>query len=426
MVVVSRWRGLRTRWSPVVSPLLRLVTGVGASALATYAYLILVARELGPVGYATFSAFWAAVVILGAGVYLPIEQETARRGVGTPDAVRPRRLGSAALSAALLVTVGLGVLLLGSWPALSGFFSDDVLLAGALVLGGLGYSAQFPARGLLSAGRRYGRYASVLGTEALLRVLLVVVLVVAADPGPAALAAVVGLAALGSALAGVTRTGVGLFADGGALHFLRSAGMLIAGAVALQTLLYSGVLVARALAPPGQAVVAGQLLAAVTVTRIPIFLFQSVESLVIPRIAELAANGDTVALRSAVRRLVGVVAVLGTVAAVGSATLGPWLVELMFGPEFRVSRGAMALLGVGTGLFMLAVAASDITVSLAGHAQMAVSWLAGLAAGGLSLWVLDDLTLRITVPLIVGSCVAALLAATAARSRLLAAVAAST
>lgn len=425
MVSVSRWQALHGRWAPLVQPLLRLVTGVGASAIATYAYLILVARELGPESYATFSAFWAAVVILGAGVYIPIEQETARRGVGITDGAGSRHLGGAAVSAALLVTAVLGALLLVSWPALSGFFSDDALLAAALVLGGLGYSAQFPVRGLLSAGRRYGRYASVLGTEALLRVLLVVVLVVVADPVPAALAAIVGLAALGSALAGVSRTGAGSSARGGALNFMRSAGPLIVGAVALQTLLYSGVLVARALAPPGQAVVAGQLLAAVTVTRIPVFLFQSVESLVVPRIAELAARGDTDGLRSAVRRLVSVVAVLAAVAAVGSATLGPPLVELMFGPEFRVSHGAMALLGVGTGIFMLAVAASDITVSLAGHAQMAVSWLAGLGAGALSLWALEDLTLRVTVPLIVGSCVAAVLATTAARARLLAAVAAS-
>jgi O-antigen/teichoic acid export membrane protein len=178
------------------------------------------------------------------------------------------------------------------------------------------------------------------------------------------------------------------------------------------------VLVARVLAPAGQEAAAGQLLAAITVTRIPVFVFQSLEALVVPRIAELAVRGDVRQLVLALRRLVALVGALAVLAAAGSAVAGPALVSLMFGPEYAVTHGTMALLGGGTAVFMLAVAASDITVSLGGHTRMASAWVAGLATGALSLLFLSDFILQVTLPLLVGSAVAAVLLAQSARARI--------
>lgn len=402
-------------WRRFTGPLLRMGLGVGAAAIGTYVYLIVVARELTPASYATFSGFWALVVIVGAGVYLPVEQETGRRGVHGCARSASRSLGRAATLAALAVTLGLAAALLAAWPLVGEFLGSDVVLALALALGGLGYALQYPVRGLLSAERRYGWYASVLGAEALLRVVLVVLLVVWFDAGAGPLAAVVGLAALGSWLVGLlgARSG-GLQMPGGALTLLRSAGMLIAGAAALQTLLYGAVLVARVLAPAGQEEAAGRLLAAITVTRIPIFLFQSLEALVVPRIAELAQREDRSALVVAVRRLVLLVGALGVLAAAGSALVGPALVSLLFGDAYAVARSTMALLGLGTGVFMVAVSLSDVTVSLGGHRRMAVAWAVGLAAGTASLLVIHEFAYQVTLPLVVGSLVAAALLGRAA------------
>ena len=200
------------------------------------------------------------------------------------------------------------------------------------------------------------------------------------------------------------------------LTLLRSTGVLIAGAVALQTLLYGAVLVVRLLRPEGQEAAAGRLLAAITVTRIPIFLFQSLEALVVPRIAELALRGDVPVL------------VAGSGASCCSWPRSgrrpcwgprsrPAPVSLMFGAGFTVSHTTMALLGLGTGVFMVAVALSDVTVFLGGHARMALSWVAGLVAGALSLLVIPDFDLQVTVPLVVGSVVAAALLGRAAQVR---------
>ena len=77
-------------WRRAAGPLIRLLGGVGAAALATYVYLIVVARAVGPAEYAAFSAFWAVVVIIGTGVYLPVEQESARRGAAGAGPAPPR------------------------------------------------------------------------------------------------------------------------------------------------------------------------------------------------------------------------------------------------------------------------------------------------------------------------------------------------
>jgi O-antigen/teichoic acid export membrane protein len=405
-------------WRRFVVPLTRLFAGVGAAAVATYVYLIVVARTVGPEAYASFSVFWAVVVIAAAGVYLPIEQETGRRGVDVHAAGPSRPLGRSALGAALIITAVLAAVLAATWPLSSSFFGDDAWLAAALALGGLGYAAQYPVRGLLSAGRHYGWYASVLGVEALLRIVLVVGLVLLTDAGVGVLAAVVGLAALGSAAVGAAGARAGrLRIPGGSLPLLRSIGTLATGAVALQTLLYGGVLVARGLAPLGQDAAAGKLLAAITITRIPVFLFQSLQALVVPRIAELAVRGDHAGLRTAVRRLVLVVGSLAVATVVGSALIGPWLVTTMFGDDYAVPTTTMALLGLGTGIFLLAVVASDVTVSLGGHRTMALSWIAGLVAGGVSLLLVSGFLLQVTLPLIVGATVAVVLLTRAARVR---------
>jgi O-antigen/teichoic acid export membrane protein len=123
-------------------------------------------------------------------------------------------------------------------------------------------------------------------------------------------------------------------------------------------------------------------------------------------------------LRLAVRRLLALVGSLAVTAAAGAALVGPQLVRLLFGAAYDVSHTTMGLLGLGTGVFMVAVAASDVTVSLRGHRQVAVGWVAGLAVAALSVLVFQDFLARVTGPLIVGSAVVAVVLGIAARTRI--------
>ena len=59
------------------------------SGLLVNAYLAIIARTISAAEYAYFGAFWSLALVTGFGMFLPIEQETARL-LQVPD--RPRGL----------------------------------------------------------------------------------------------------------------------------------------------------------------------------------------------------------------------------------------------------------------------------------------------------------------------------------------------
>ena len=63
--------------------------GIVGSGLLVYAYLAIIARSVSAAEYAYFGAFWSLALVAGFGVFLLIEQETARL-MQVPN--RPRAL----------------------------------------------------------------------------------------------------------------------------------------------------------------------------------------------------------------------------------------------------------------------------------------------------------------------------------------------
>ena len=101
-----------------VPPSVRSVAvGVALAGISTYVYLVVTARALGPSGYAPFSAVWAIAVTLGAGCYLPFEQEIARRSAGGVSVIGEHLLRRGILLAlALTALIGLGLVVAGAFP----------------------------------------------------------------------------------------------------------------------------------------------------------------------------------------------------------------------------------------------------------------------------------------------------------------------
>ncbi|BDZ45905.1 hypothetical protein [Naasia aerilata] len=69
---------------------------VGATLLAgalTYVFLGTVSRSLGAAQYDLFSVYWSLSLILGFGLFLPVEQELSRAGAGAADAAAAGRAG---------------------------------------------------------------------------------------------------------------------------------------------------------------------------------------------------------------------------------------------------------------------------------------------------------------------------------------------
>ena len=116
------------------------------SGLLVNAYLAIIARSISAAEYAYFGAFWSLALVAGFGVFLPIEQETARL-LQVPD--RPQGLLRAALLTALFIAAIQVALVACAAPWLAGALGGhgvSVVAFGALCLISAG---QFVVRGAL-------------------------------------------------------------------------------------------------------------------------------------------------------------------------------------------------------------------------------------------------------------------------------------
>jgi len=137
------------------------------SGLLVNAYLAIIARNISAAEYAYFGAFWSLALVAGFGVFLPIEQETARL-LQVPD--RPQGLLRAALLTALFIAAIQVALVACAAPWLAGALGGhgvSVVAFGALCLISAG---QFVVRGALVGMDRMDRYALVMVLDTLFRV----------------------------------------------------------------------------------------------------------------------------------------------------------------------------------------------------------------------------------------------------------------
>jgi O-antigen/teichoic acid export membrane protein len=175
----------------------------------------------------------------------------------------------------------------------------------------------------------------------------------------------------------------------------------------MQLLVNSGPLIARADATPSTVEFAGHLLATMTLARVPVFIFQSLQATYLARVTQAAHQRDRARLRRTLTVLAGLVVVVATLTVLAAAAVGPFLVRLIYGESFDIPREAAVLVAVGVALYVLATVANDTNVALGHHPRVALSWLAAVVAGAGTMALTDSLLLRSTLPLIVGSLVAA-------------------
>ena len=152
------------------SPLWVAVGGAYAG-VTTYVLLVLTARALGPDEYGVFSLFWSAFVLVGIGVFLPIEQVLARRRAGGPAA---GGLLGAGIRVAFVCAGGCVVAIAtfqlitrgGSGLAFGALF--------AFTVGVAGFALQLPARGVLSGRLDLRGYGTVFIVDGSVRTIGVI------------------------------------------------------------------------------------------------------------------------------------------------------------------------------------------------------------------------------------------------------------
>jgi len=132
-----------------------------------------------------------------------------------------------------------------------------------------------------------------------------------------------------------------------------------------------------------------------------------VQASYVSKVAGYAHRGDRVELRRLLKGLAFAVAAVGAATVITAALVGPELVVLIYGAEYVVGRDAAVLVALGVVLYLAAAVTNDVAVALGEFRWVQASWVTGaLVAGGIVASV-DEILLRSTVPLIVGSVAAA-------------------
>jgi O-antigen/teichoic acid export membrane protein len=393
-----------------------IAAGGAYAGLTTYVLLVLTARALGPDEYGVFSLFWSAFVLVSIGVFLPIEQVLARRRAGVSDG---GLLGAGIRVGLVCAGITAGAIAAFQLIARSG---NGVALSAlvAFTVGAAGFALQSPSRGVLSGRLDLRQYAAVISVDGTVRTASVIVLWAVGAHLAAPYVISVGASALVAGIVGIwlvrggdatgvetgSATTAGPVKPPGEVRTLWSeASGLVVALMCMQALLNSPVLVAGAFAE--SAAFTGRLMAIAAVARVPVFLTQAGQATYMGRIASAHHKHDQAAVRRLVMHVARVVGAMAVLTLLGAVTLGPQLLRLVFGPEYVVSRLACTLVAAGVGVYLIASVANDISVAVGAHGRAAVTWLLAAVAGAVPAVVLDDIMLRSTMPMLVGSAVAA-------------------
>ena len=404
--VLASSTGARTRSLGLVG------LAIVGSGLLVNAYLAIIARSVSAAEYAYFGAFWSLALVAGFGVFLPIEQETARL-MQIPD--RPRGLLRAALLTAAQLAAVQVVVVAAAAPwlvrALGGHPVSVVAMALLCVIS----AGQFVVRGALIGMDRMGRYALIILIDTLLRVTFAAgVALLAGDPGSPAFAWTL-VAAIGLAhapqlyLLATRRTRIGQVPAMGT-HTVtvpevrRAVAPLLLGSLCAQLLLNGPPVLIPALAQNELEVTrAGQFLAAFTLARVPLFLVVPLQTALLPMLTALLYSGDRSALRRVMLRIALGLAALGVAALLLGYLVGPLLVGLIFGDAYVLGGRDVALLAVGVAAHIGLVLVTQVLVAAVRHRLVAWSWLSGVAVAAVILFTVPDLLLGAELAFLAGS-----------------------
>ena len=263
------------------------------------------------------------------------------------------------------------------------------------------------ARGVLAGSGRFPRYGVQLMADGVVRTAAAGVLFVV-GAAPVAYGAVLVVAPVVATLVAISPRAVGHALTGAPDGVLRERlGGLVAASATGQLLANVGPIAMAALADESQQSLSGRFVYAVTIARIPLFLFAAVQAVFLPALAALLARRDGPGFASTVRRAVVATAALGAAGVLGVWVLGDWAMGTVYGPKYHLDPTVLALVAASGALFMLAQVSAQGLLAHHADGAVALGWTGGLVATVAALALPGDLATRVAVALCVGSAVAA-------------------
>jgi len=365
-----------------------VAAGVGVLGLASFGYLVVAGRALGPERFGTVAIYWVVLNTLGAGLFLPLEQHVSRElagGAGRDAAagtdgrrVVRRAVGIAAAALALLALVAA----LGHRPVAETFFGGSTPLVAALVAGTAAMAVSYICRGVFAGLASWPLYGAHLAIDGLVRFGGACLLALAGvDTAlPYAVVVVVGLLAstVTTVPAAARPVAGGRTASWG--HLGHTLGWLLVASVSGLALLNAAPLAVELLADgAGTAAAVGNFVAALTLARIPLLLFAAVQASLLPALSRHVAAGDRARFAATLRALSLGILGLGALSGAAAMGLGPETLRLVFGPAFDVDRVDLALLALATAGLMLVTTLGQALIAAARYRAAALAPLLGVA-----------------------------------------------
>jgi O-antigen/teichoic acid export membrane protein len=390
--------------------------GVGLAVLGvtSYGFLAIAARVLDAASFARLSIVWTALFTLGPGVFLPLEQEVARRLAVTGD----RGVAAVILRRSMLLGSVIAVAVTGLTVAAVAATGDrlldkDTALLIAMIAANGCLALVHLSRGYFAGTERFRRYAAQLGIDGAARSVGAALLLLYAVHTASAfgwLLVASQLLAVVITVAG-TRPQLRLGRQSVAIEphiatLARGIGWMLAGTLAAQILANAGPVVVKLLAAPTDAA-AGHFLTALVIARVPLFLFAALQASLLPGLAKMVDARDLAALRHSMRRLLVLLAAVGLLITVALAAGGPLLTQVLFGSQYRTGQLPLTILSAGCTVYMLAAALAQALLALSRPALVAAGWWLGVVGFAAALFLRTSLPVRVSTALLLGSVVAA-------------------
>lgn len=376
----TKLREAHTQW---------VIVGAGVAGVAAYAFQLLGTRALGSEGYAPIGVLWTLqYLVLSIGLFA-VETYVARQTALTRA---PRLTALWAYTIALVVVVGIPVLVLRQRL----FASSALAFPLALAATALAYGGFVIVRGRLAGGLCFREYALATSAESVVRVAVASALLAAATDarllawalpcGPAS-ACLLWWAAKRASEDATSVPAAALVEEGAQDPLTVAAGSAAAGFLVpvvlangiSQVLLAAGPLLLVSLG--GGAAAVSIFFVTTTTARIPlVFAFGGLLSRLTSTLARMVRDHRDRELRRVVTALVGLGGTAAAVCGAASAVVGPAVVAVMFGSEFRPEAWLVGGAAAGVVLAAVALALNQVLIALQAEWRLLLPWLLAMAA----------------------------------------------
>jgi O-antigen/teichoic acid export membrane protein len=372
--------------------------GLALVVLSGVGFIGLVARSgVDPAGVAALASLYFLVNTVALGVFSGVEQEMSRavsqeRALGRPAGPVAHVVARQAVRLLLPATA---VVLAISPVLVAGPLRGHWELAVELVVGLVAACAAATVRGALAGSQRFGFYSLTLSAEGLSRLVPCVLLWLLGVDSAWVFGLVFVLGQFFAALLGFALLWLGGQRDWrrsptARVPLIDGAGTIRFGVSTALALVVVANLTNQAIVNLPPVVIGAKLetlpeialaiAAAVTLTRLPMFAFVPLQTMLLPRLTTGAARGDLKGVRTQTVRTITACVALGLLAVVGLAVLGPQVLSIYLGKPADLSGATMAGLGIGTVFLMAANVTQPALLALGKHRAVLVSYLTGAVA----------------------------------------------